>query len=122
MIMSNPKKLAFFLAPLALFTLMPMLLSAQESSGKQMSVTGCIKQGSDAHGYYLMGQDGKTYELWGKNLGEHMGHTVTVTGTQAKVSSAMEEKKESAEKSESGGAPVTDLKVTSLKMVSETCK
>jgi len=120
--MSNLKKLAFFLAPLAAFTILPMLASAQENSGKPMSVTGCIKQGSDAHGYYLMAQDGKMYELWGKNLGEHMGHTVTVTGTQAKVSSAMEEKKESAEKSESGGAPVMDLKVSSLKMVSESCK
>lgn len=121
--MTNLKKLALLLAPLALLTLLPVLATAQDDSGgKQMSVTGCVKQGSDAHGYYIMGQDGKMYELWGKNVGEHMGHTVTVTGTQATVSSAMEQKKEAAEKSEAGGASVVDLKVTSLKMVSESCK
>lgn len=120
--MSNLKNLAFFLAPLALFTLLPMLASAQDAGSKTMSVTGCLKQGSDANGYYLMGQDGKMYELSGKNLGEHMGHTVTVTGTQAKMSHAMEEKKEATEKSEAGSAPVMDLKVSSLKMVSESCK
>ncbi|HEY1732014.1 MAG TPA: hypothetical protein VGG15_09700 [Terriglobales bacterium] len=120
--MSNFKKLAFFLAPLALFTLLPMLASAQDAGSKTMTVTGCMKQGSDANGYYLMGQDGKMYELWGKNLGEHMGHTVTVTGTQTKLSSAMEQKKEATEKTEAGSAPVMDLKVSSLKMVSETCK
>jgi len=96
----------------------PMLLSAQD----QTSVTGCLKQGTDAHGYYVMGQDGKMYELWGKNLGEHVNHTVTVTGTAAKMSHSMEEKKESAEKAEAGSASVTDLKVSSLKMVSETCQ
>ena len=87
-----------------------------------MSVTGCLKQGSDANGYYLMSQDGKMYELWGKNLGEHMGHTVTVTGMQAKLSPAMEQKKEATEKSEAGSAPVMDLKVSTLKMVSESCQ
>jgi|HubBroStandDraft_4_1064222.scaffolds.fasta_scaffold36390_2 hypothetical protein len=120
--MSNLKKLAFFLAPLALFTLLPMLATAQDAGSKTMSVTGCLKQGSDANGYYLMSQDGKMYELWGKNLGEHMGHTVTVTGMQAKLSPAMEQKKEATEKSEAGSAPVMDLKVSTLKMVSESCQ
>ncbi len=120
--MSHLKKLTFFLAPLALFTLVPMLASAQDAGSKTMSVTGCIKQGSDANGYYLMGQDGKMYELWGKNLGEHKGHTVTVTGMETKVSPAMEQKKEASEKSEAGSSPVMDLKVSTLKMVSETCQ
>ena len=120
--MANFKKLTFVLAPLVLFTLFPLLATAQDDSGKQVSVTGCIKQGSDANGYYLMGQDGKMYELMGKNVGEHLGHTVTVMGTTEKMSHAKEEKKEASEKSEAGGATYTDLKVTSLKMVSESCK
>ncbi len=120
--MSLLKKSILMLAPIMLFAALPMLLSAQDSSGGKMTVTGCIKQGSDANGYYLMSQDGKMYELWGKNLGEHVGHTVTVTGTEAKMSSAMEQKKESSEKSEAAGATVMDMKVSSLKMVSETCK
>lgn len=121
--MSNPRKIAAFVIPLLFFMVLPLLVSAQDDSGsKQMTATGCIKQGSDAKGYYLMGQDGKMYELWGKNLGEHLNHTVTVTGTEAKMSHAMEAKKEATEKSEAGSAQVVDMKVSSLKMVSESCK
>lgn len=121
--MSFLKKSVLFLAPLVLFTVLPSLLIAQDDSGsKAMSVTGCLKQGSDANGYYLMGQDGKMYELWGKNLGEHLGHTITATGAPAKLSPAMEQKKEATEKTEAGGATVIDMKVSSLKMVSESCQ
>ena len=116
--MSKLKKVSLCLVPLVFLMVFPMLLSAQD----QTSVTGCLKQGSDAHGYYIMGQDGKMYELWGKNLGEHVNHTVTVMGTPAKMSHSMEEKKEATEKAEAGSATVTDLKVSSLKMVSETCQ
>ena len=84
------EEVSLFLAPLVLFTILPGLLSAQDDAGSKMSATGCVKQGTGGEGYYLMGQDGKMYELWGKGLGEHVGHTVTVTGTQAKMTSAQE--------------------------------
>ena len=116
--MSTSKKVSLSLVPLVFLMVFPLLMSAQD----QTSVTGCLKQGSDANGYYIVGQDGKMYELMGKNLGEHVNHTVTVTGSPAKMSHAMEEKKESAEKAEAGSATVTDLKVSDLKMVSETCQ
>ena len=116
--MSKAKKVCLGLLPLLFLMVFPMLLSAQD----QTSVTGCLKQGTDAHGYYIMGQDGKMYELIGKNLGEHVNHTVTVTGTPTKMSHAMEEKKEASEKAEAGSANVTDLKVSNLKMVSESCQ
>ena len=116
--MSTSKKLSLCLAPLVFLMVFPMLMRAQD----QTSVTGCLKQGTDANGYYIMGQDGKMYELMGKNLGEHVNHTVTVTGTPAKMSPAMEEKKETAEKTEAGSATVTDLKVSNVKMVSDTCQ
>jgi hypothetical protein len=119
--MTNFKKLMFFLSAVALFAAFPLLMTAQDSGG-QMTATGCVKQGSDTHGYYLMAQDGKMYELWGKNLGEHVNHTVTVTGTEAKLSPAMEQKKEASEKSEAGSASYIDMKVTNLKMVSDSCK
>ena len=70
----------------------------------------------------MMGQDGKMYELWGKGIGGHVNHTVTVTGTQAKLSHAQEQKKEANEKAEAGSTSYTDLKVASLKMVSESCQ
>ena len=121
--MSSSKKLIFLLAPLVLFTVFTPLSSAQDSlGGKQMSVTGCLKPGSGASDYYLMGQDGKMYELWGKNLGQHLNHKVTVTGTPATVSHADEQKRQATEKAEAGSATYVDMKVTSLKMISESCQ
>jgi hypothetical protein len=120
--MSNLKKLMFFLAPLVLLTVFPLLSSAQMDSGGKMTVTGCVKAGKGGDGYYMMGQDGKMYELWGKGIGDHVNHTVTVMGAPAKMSHAQEEKKEASEKAEAGSANYIDLKVTSLKMVGETCQ
>jgi hypothetical protein len=125
--MSPLKRLFLFLAPLVLFSLIPALLSAQDNmsnmgSKQSMSVTGCLKQGSDAGGYYLMGQDGKMYELMGKGLAGHVGHTITVTGTQADLPHAQEQKKEAMEKSEAGSASYVDMKVSSMKMVSSSCQ
>ncbi len=131
------KKLASCLAPIVFFSLFPVLLSGQAAGGGQMSasggksesahektsVTGCLQQGSDTGGYYIKGEDGKVYELSGKGLGEHVGHTVTVTGRQVKMSKATEEKMEKAEKEEGGGTQSGgDLKVSSVKMVSTSCK
>jgi hypothetical protein len=120
--MSNLKKLALILAPLVLFTILPGLLSAQDDSGGKISATGCVKKGHGGEGYYLMGQDGKMYELWGKGIADHVNHTVTVTGMQAKMTPAQEEKKEASEKSEAGSATYVDMKVSNLKMVSDSCQ
>jgi hypothetical protein len=124
--MSKLKKAFFCLAPLLLFSLLPALLSAQDNmsmGGKQsMSVTGCLKQGSDTGGYYIMGQDGKMYELMGSGLAAHVNHTVTVTGHEVKLSHAQEEKKEASEKTEAGASSYVDMKVSNLKMVSESCQ
>ena len=125
--MSQVKKVSLFLAPLVFLSLFPILLSAQDNmgmgGGKQaMSVTGCLKQGSDAGGYYLMTQDGKMYELMGPGLAAHVNHTVTVTGQQVTLSHAQEQKKEASEKAEAGGSTYVDMKVSSVKMVSESCQ
>jgi hypothetical protein len=124
--MARLKNLSLYLAPVVLFGLFPILATAQNNMGmsnnQSMSVTGCLKQGSDTGGYYLMGEDGKMYELFGKGLSAHVNHKVTVTGTQETLSQAQEEKKMSAEKSEAGGATVVDMKVSSIKMVSESCQ
>lgn len=121
------KKVSLCLASLSFFILLPMLLSAQDNmgmgGGKQaMSVTGCLKQGTDTGGYYIMGQDGKMYELMGKGLGAHVGHTVTVTGMQVTLSKAQEEKKEASEKTEAGTSSYVDMKVSDVKMVSTSCQ
>ncbi len=110
---------------LVLFCLLPVLMSAQDNMGGSnaaISVTGCLKQGSDNGGYYLMAQDGKMYELMGSGLAAHVNHTVAVTGKQVMLSHAQEEKKEASEKAEAGSSAYVDVKVSSLKMVSESCQ
>ena len=121
--MSSLKKMSLWLVPLMFFALSPILLSAQDNMGKQgVSVTGCLKQGTDKGGYYIMA-DGKMYEVWahGVNLAEHVGHTVTVTGHTVKLPEAQEAKKEASEKAEASSSPYEDFQVTGLKMVSASC-
>jgi len=122
--MSKLKKLSLCAVPLVFFVVLPVLLSAQDSmGGKQMtSVTGCMKQGSDSNGYYIMGQDGKMYELMGKGLSAHVGHTVTVSGMPVTLPHSQEEKKEASEKSEAGSNSYVDMKVSDVKMVSSSCQ
>lgn len=124
--MSRLKKLSLYLAPVVLFGLFPILAAAQDNMGmsnkQTMSVTGCLKQGSDTGGYYIMGDDGKMYELMGKGLSAHVNHKVTVMGMAATMSQAQEDKKMATEKSEASGATVVDMKVSSVKMVSESCQ
>ncbi len=124
--MSRLKKLSLYLAPVVLFGLFPILAAAQDNMGmsnkQTMSVTGCLKQGSDTGGYYIMGDDGKMYELMGKGLSAHVNHKVTVTGMPTTMSQTQEDKKMATEKSEASGSTVVDMKVSSLKMVSESCQ
>jgi len=87
-----------------------------------VTVTGCLKQGSEHHGYYLKTSDGKIYELSGKeDFAKHVGHTVTIAGQETMMSQAEESKMAEHEKAEAAGKPYADLRVTGMKHVSETC-
>jgi hypothetical protein len=139
--MSLRMRFSFWLAPLVLFCLCPFLLYGQAGYGQvggsdqsgmshdqmgskhEVSVTGCLKQGSENKGYYVTGQDGKVYELSGKSaeFSKHVNHTVTVMGHEKMMSKSQESKMEQSEKAESGGKSYTDLHVTTLKHVSDTC-
>src|SRR4051794_1061620 len=124
---------AFLLAAVAFF---PMLLQAQTDSqgmsdtksghmsASKETATGCLQKGDEPNGYTLTADDGKVWELQSTKvkLADHVGHKVTVMGTAAKASDAMEKKKESSETKETEGKDHGDLKVTSMKMVSESCK
>src|SRR5579863_4562905 len=119
--MSHLKKLVLCLSTAAFMAMFTLAMNAQDAMAKQdtagnnmgnhMSVTGCLKQGSDTGGYYMMGDDGKMYELWGKGLSAHVNHKVTVTGMQETMPSNMESKRESTEKQEGNGATAVDMKV-----------
>ena len=68
-------------------------------------------------------ESGKTWELRSTavKLANHLGHKVEVTGSPVKES-ASEEKMEASEKKEAGEQERGELKVTKLKMVSESCQ
>ena len=126
-----------YLAAAAFFCLCPLLLSGQDtmkndqsgmgqntmSNHQMVTVTGCLKKGSEDGGVYITGQDGKTWELSSKsvNLSEHLNHTVTVSGREMTGSKADEAKNEMSEKSEAGGNKYADLRVSKLQMVSTSC-
>jgi len=99
---------------------------AQAKAGGKATVTGCLQKGDEADEFSITGEDGKTYGLRSSavDLSKHLGHKVTVTGTLKAESAESNEKEkgESEEHEKKETAEVGDIRVTNLKMVSETCK
>ena len=133
--MQGEKNMAKKMLLLIAVTMFPLLLLAQDSSsmgekksdhmsGAKATATGCLQKGDEPNGYTLTADDGKVWELQSTKvkLADHVGHKVTVMGTSTKGSDAMEKKKESSETKEAEGKEYGDLKVSSMKMVSESCK
>jgi len=94
--------------------------SGDGSKGKAVTVTGCLQKGDEAGEYSITGEDGKHYGLLGQSgvdLSKHVGHKVSVTGTE------MREKGEGKEKDEAGSKEEdVHLKVSGIKHISETCQ
>jgi hypothetical protein len=90
------------------------------------TVTGCLQKGEQAAEFSITGEDGKSWDLSSTTikLDEHVGHQVTVTGSahrESKATEKAEEKKEGQVEKAAGKEEYGDLRVTELKMVSETC-
>jgi hypothetical protein len=91
-------------------------------------VTGCLSKGDSAHEFLLTGNDGSTWEVRSSKvaLSEHVGHTVTATGvvSNAAMHNMKEDAKDAAK--DSGATKTNDehghLKITAVKMVSDSCK
>jgi hypothetical protein len=91
-------------------------------------ITGCLSKGDSAKEFVLTGNDGSTWEVASGKvaLAEHVGHTVTATGvvSNATMHNMKEDAKDAAKDS---GMAKNDsehghLKVTGVKMVSDSCK
>jgi serine/threonine-protein kinase RIO1 len=103
--------------------------TAQEKSPKTMhikTVTGCLQKGNEAAVFSLVAEDGKTWDLSSRTvkLDEHVGHQVTVTGSvhhESEAQEKAEEKNDGQMEKAAGKEEYGDLRVTDLKMVSETC-
>ncbi len=116
--------LSLVLLPLAMFgqNAYGMGQSGASMSGQAVSATGCLQKGQENGGYYLTDENGKTWELMGSGLAAHVGHKVTVSGHEMEASKSHETKVASDEKAEAGTNQHADLKVTHVKMVSESCQ
>jgi hypothetical protein len=90
------------------------------------TLSGCLQKGDGEKEYKLTDAKGDSWEIKSDAvaLGQHVGHTVRVTGvvSHAKMHGAKEDAKEKA--SEHGVGDSTEhghMTVTALKMVSEGC-
>ena len=136
--LSSLARVSLWLVAVLVVSVCPIYLCAQESAAQEKSeekmehkstrhtesVTGCLQKGDEAGGFSLMGDDGKMWELSSRKvkLADHVGHKVTVTGSRTEHSKTHEEKMEKDEKKEAAGKDYGDLRVTSLKMISDSCK
>ena len=99
-----------------------------KDKGDVRDVTGCLSKGDSAKEFLLTGTDGSTWEIRSSRvaLAEHVGHTVTATGvvSNARMHNMKEDTKDMAK---DAGMKKSDsehghLKVTDVKMVSDSCK
>jgi hypothetical protein len=98
---------------------------AEKPAKGTKTVTGCLQKGDEAGEFSIAGEDGKVWGLRSSTvkLEDHVGHKVTVVGMARGESKAEEEKEKkegevvkASQKEEYG-----DIRVTSLKMISDTC-
>lgn len=95
---------------------------------KTRTLTGCLQKGDDANEYKLTTAKGSTWEIKSDSLklGDHVGHTVTISGivSNATLHGVKEDAK--AEAKEHGidkdSTEHGHMTVTNLKMVSDSCK
>ena len=119
------------MAFLALFAGAAALATAQDTTKtthkKTRTLTGCLQKGDDANEYKLTTTKGGTWEIKSDTvkLGDHVSHTVTITGvvSNATLHGAKEDVK--AETKEHGmdkdSTEHGHMTVTHLKMFSESC-
>src|ERR1700687_208260 len=125
-------KTAMTVVALFVFTSTAGLTIAQDTTKtthkKTRTLTGCLEKGDDADEYKLTTAKGATWEIKSDTvkLGDHVAHTVTITGvvSNATLHGAKEDAK--AEAKEHGvdkdSTEHGHMTVTNLKMVSDTCK
>ena len=89
------------------------------------TVTGCLQKGDEAGEFSITAEDGKVWGLRSTavKLADHVGHKVTVAGTATAESKAdaQKEKKEGEVEKAAAKEEYRDLRVTSLKMISDSC-
>ena len=119
---------ARIMASIVLALLVSLTALAQDTTkptddqSKTKAVTGCLQKGDQPDQFSITGEDGKSWDLRSSTvkLAEHVGHQVTVTGSPTRETKA-EEKKEGQIENAAGKEQFGELRVVSLKMVSQSC-
>jgi hypothetical protein len=95
---------------------------------KTRTLSGCLQTGDSANEYKLTTTKGGTWELHSDSLklGDHVGHTVKITGvvSNAKMHGMKEDAKSEAKEHgvDKDSTEHGHMTVTDLNMVSDTCK
>jgi hypothetical protein len=95
---------------------------------KTRTLTGCLQKGEDANEYNFTAKDGGTWEIKSDSLklGEHVGHTVKITGVVANATAHGMKEDVKEEMKEHGMDKHTaergHMTVTDLTLVSDTCQ
>jgi len=127
------KKSIVFLAGVILLGYAGCASAQDKPKSKVRAITGCLTKAEGGDEYLLTARNGSTWEVHSKDssgtqvsLSDHVGHTVTATGvvSNAKLHNLKEDAKETAKDT---GVTKEDnehghLTITSIKMVSESCK
>ena len=125
-------KIAMAFVALFMFASTAGLAMAQDTTKtthkKTRTLSGCLQNGDDANEYKLTTAKGGTWEIKSDSLklGDHVGHTVTITGvvSNAAIHGVKEDVKSEA-KEHGMGKNSTEhghMTVTNLTMVSDSCK
>jgi hypothetical protein len=100
-----------------------------KSKGDVRSVTGCVTKGPGANEFLLTASDGSTWEVHNNNavdLTSHLGHTIRAKGvvSHAKMHNMKEDAKGAAKDAgmKNNNTEHGHLKVTDVRMVSESCQ
>ena len=121
-------KLSISVLCLALVALAAFAGPAQAKSKSDVrTITGCLSKGDSAKEFLLTGTDGSTWEVRSSAvpLASHVGHTVAATGvvSNATMHNMKEDTKDMAKDSgmKKDSTEHGHMKITDVKMVSETC-
>jgi hypothetical protein len=127
-------KVKMVMAFLALFVFAGSagLVTAQDTTKttdkKTRTLRGCLQKGDDTNEYKLTTAKGATWEIKsdGVKLGDHVGHTVRVTGvvSHAKMHGMKEDAKSEAKEHgvDKDSTEHGHMTVTNLSMVNEGCQ
>lgn len=124
-------KIAMTFLVLFMFAGATALATAQDTTKtthkKTRSLTGCLQKGDDANEYKLTTAKGGTWEIKSDTvkLGDHVSHTVTITGVVSNATLHGVKEDAKAEAKEHGvdkdSTEHGHMAVTHLKMVSDSC-